>query len=70
MRSESGCRPTCAVTDPAIPASLPEWLPTWLPDLPILDRATWEQVCSRFTHAPIGRRPKVNLLAGMCRCAE
>ena len=37
---------------------------------PILDRATWEQVCSRLTHAPIGRRPKVNLLAGMCRCAE
>ncbi|HMS12635.1 MAG TPA: recombinase family protein [Microthrixaceae bacterium] len=25
---------------------------------------------SRLTHAPIGRRPKVNLLAGMCRCAE
>jgi DNA invertase Pin-like site-specific DNA recombinase len=37
---------------------------------PILDRATWEQVSSRLTHAPIGRRPKVNLLAGMCRCAE
>jgi DNA invertase Pin-like site-specific DNA recombinase len=37
---------------------------------PILDRATWEQVRSRLTHAPLGRRPKVNLLAGMCRCAE
>ena len=37
---------------------------------PILDRATWEQVRSRLTHAPIGRRGKVNLLAGMCRCAE
>lgn len=37
---------------------------------PILDRATWEQVRSRLSHAPIGRRPKVNLLAGMCRCAE
>jgi DNA invertase Pin-like site-specific DNA recombinase len=37
---------------------------------PILDRATWEQVCSLLTHAPIGRRPKVNLLAGMCRCGE
>ncbi len=37
---------------------------------PILDRAAWEQVRSRLNHAPIGRRPKVNLLAGMCRCAE
>jgi hypothetical protein len=37
---------------------------------PILDLKTWEQVRSRITHAPIGRRPKVNLLAGMCRCAE
>ena len=37
---------------------------------PILDRATWEQVRSRLAHAPIGRRPKVNLLAGMCRCGE
>jgi site-specific DNA recombinase len=37
---------------------------------PILDRATWEQLCSRLVHAPIGRHPKVNLLAGMCRCAE
>lgn len=37
---------------------------------PIIDRVTWEQVRSRLTHAPIGRRPKVNLLAGMCRCAE
>ena len=25
---------------------------------------------SRITHAPIGRRPKVNLLAGVCRCAQ
>lgn len=37
---------------------------------PILDPATWEQVRSRLAQAPIGRRPKVNLLAGMCRCAE
>ena len=37
---------------------------------PILERRTWEQVRSRITHAPIGRRPRVNLLAGMCRCAE
>jgi DNA invertase Pin-like site-specific DNA recombinase len=41
---------------------------------PILDLKTWEQVRARITHAPIGRRPKVNLkvnlLAGMCRCAE
>jgi site-specific DNA recombinase len=37
---------------------------------PIFGRATWEQVRSRLTHAPIGRRSKVNLLAGMCRCAD
>jgi len=37
---------------------------------PILDRSTWDQVRSRLTHAPLGRRAKVNLLAGMCRCAE
>ena len=37
---------------------------------PILYRATWGQVCSRLTQAPLGRRPKVNPLAGMCRCAE
>jgi site-specific DNA recombinase len=37
---------------------------------PILDRNMWEHVRARITHAPIGRRPRVNLLAGMCRCAE
>jgi site-specific DNA recombinase len=37
---------------------------------PILDPDTWARVRSRITHAPIGRRPRRNLLAGMCRCAE
>src|SRR5690606_18215580 len=31
---------------------------------------TWERVRSRITHAPIGRRPKTNLLAGFCRCGN
>ncbi len=35
---------------------------------PILDRPTWERLRARITHAPIGRRPKKNLLAGMVLC--
>jgi len=34
----------------------------------ILDRDTWERVRSRITHAPVGRRPKKALLAGMVVC--
>lgn len=37
---------------------------------PILDRPTWERVKSRITHAPLGRRPRRNLLAGMCVCVN
>ena len=37
---------------------------------PILDRVTWERLRSKITHAPIGRRPRVNLLAGFVFCAE
>lgn len=36
----------------------------------ILDRATWERVRSRITHAPRGRRPRRALLAGFVYCAE
>lgn len=35
---------------------------------PILDRITWERVAARITHAPIGRRPRRNLLAGHVYC--
>jgi len=35
---------------------------------PILDRVTWERVAARITHAPTGRRPRRNLLAGFVYC--
>ena len=37
---------------------------------PILDRITWERVAQRITHAPTGRRPRRNLLAGLVYCGE
>ncbi|MGI9052315.1 MAG: recombinase family protein [Ilumatobacteraceae bacterium] len=37
---------------------------------PILPREKWERVRSRITHAPIGRRPRRNLLAGMVVCGR
>ena len=37
---------------------------------PILDHQTWKRVAARITHAPTGRRPRRNLLAGFVVCAE
>ncbi len=36
----------------------------------ILDEATWQRVRSRIVNAPIGRRPRRNLLAGFCYCGR
>lgn len=37
---------------------------------PILDQVTWERVAARITHAPTGRRPRRNLLAGFVVCDQ
>ncbi|MFT6292145.1 MAG: DNA invertase Pin-like site-specific DNA recombinase [Ilumatobacter sp.] len=37
---------------------------------PILERVTWERVAARITHAPVGRRPRRNLLAGFVFCDQ